>query len=231
MKTIKLKESDLTNIVKKIVRDLAEFGNVQRAYLGVNIQDIDAKLAEDKKLSRLNGVYVNGLIQGGSADLSGIQTGDILTKIEDVEIRTVSELQEQISRYRPGDAVKVSLFRNAKELQVSVVLKSIDNTTQLSQKGKTEAGSIEALDIECQELNSDELKSLNLTHGVRIVKLKPGKLSQIGIQKGFVITAVDRKKIQSIQDINEAVQRSQGMITLEGLYPNGMRASYSFPIR
>ena len=219
------------NIVKKIVRDLAEFGNVQRAYLGVNIQDIDAKLAEDKKLSRLNGVYVNGLIQGGSADLSGIQTGDILTKIEDVEIRTVSELQEQISRYRPGDAVKVSLFRNAKELQVSVVLKSIDNTTQLSQKGKTEAGSIGALDIECQELNSDELKSLNLTHGVRIVKLKPGKLSQIGIQKGFVITAVDRKKIQSIQDINEAVQRSQGMITLEGLYPNGMRASYSFPIR
>lgn len=217
------------NIVKKIVRDLAEFGTVQRAYLGINIQDIDAKFAEDKNLSRLKGIYVNGLIQGGSADVSGIQAGDVIIRIEDAEVNTVSELQEQISRYRPGDAVKVSLVRGKKEIQISVTLKTLDNTTKLSKTSSSKAV-FDELGIECQELDTETLKAMQLQNGVQVYKLKPGKLTQIGIQKGFVITAIDRKKIESLEDLKAALQFKKGMITLEGAYPNGMRATYSFPL-
>jgi serine protease Do len=217
------------NIVKKIVRDLAEFGTVQRAYLGVNIQDIDAKFAEDKNLSRLKGVYVNGLFQGGSADVSGIKTGDVIIRIEDADVNTVSELQEQISRYRPGDVIKVNLIREKKEIQLSVTLKTLDNTTQLSKTGSSKAV-FDELGIECQELDSETLKAMKLQNGIQVYKLKPGKLTQIGIQKGFVITAIDRKKIESLEDLKAALQFKKGMITLEGAYPNGMRATYSFPL-
>lgn len=217
------------NIVKKIVKDLAEFGTVQRAYLGVNIQDIDAKFAEDKNLSRLKGVYVSGLIQGGSADVSGIQSGDVIIRIEETEVNTVSELQEQISRYRPGDAVKVSVVRGRKEIQISVTLKTLDNSTQLSKTSSSKA-TFDELGIECQEMDGETLKSMQLQNGVQVNKLKPGKLTQIGIQKGFVITAIDRKKIETLADLKSALEHKKGMITLEGAYPNGMRATYSFPL-
>lgn len=217
------------NIVKKIVKDLAEFGTVQRAYLGVNIQDIDAKFAEDKNLSRLKGVYVSGLIQGGSADVSGIQSGDVIIRIEETEVNTVSELQEQISRYRPGDAVKVSVVRGRKEIQISVTLKTLDNSTQLSKTSSSKA-TFDELGIECQEMDAETLKSMQLQNGVQVNKLKPGKLTQIGIQKGFVITAIDRKKIETLADLKSALEHKKGMITLEGAYPNGMRATYSFPM-
>lgn len=217
------------NIVKKIVKDLAEFGTVQRAYLGVNIQDIDAKFAEDKNLSRLKGVYVSGLIQGGSADVSGIQSGDVIIRIEETEVNTVSELQEQISRYRPGDAVKVSVVRGRKEIQISVTLKTLDNSTQLTKSSSSKA-TFDELGIECQEMDAETLKSMQLQNGVQVNKLKPGKLTQIGIQKGFVITAIDRKKIETLADLKSALEHKKGMITLEGAYPNGMRATYSFPL-
>ncbi len=70
------------NIVKKVVADLAEFGTVQRAFIGVSIRDIDSKLAEEKSLKDLKGVYVNGLTENGSAEQAGITLGDVITKIE-----------------------------------------------------------------------------------------------------------------------------------------------------
>lgn len=79
--------------MKKVISDLVEFGAVQRAYIGVSIQDIDAKFAASKNIRQLQGIYVNGISQGGSADDAGIQEGDVITKIHDVSVGSVSELQ------------------------------------------------------------------------------------------------------------------------------------------
>jgi serine protease Do len=217
------------NIVKKVVSDMVEFGTVQRAYIGVSIQDIDAKFAADKNLKLLTGVYVNGLTSGGSAEESGILEGDIITNIQDVPINSVSELQEQISRYRPGDKVNVNVSRNNKTLAVSVVLKTLNNTTNLVKKSELINTTASALGAEFQDLDQEKLAEMRIENGVRIKKINPGQLAQTGIQAGFIITHIDKKKINSSLDVKTRLEK-KGPVLIEGFYTNGMRASYSFSL-
>jgi serine protease Do len=216
------------NIVKKIVSDLVEFGTVQRAYIGVSIQDVDSKLASEKDLKQMKGVYVNAISAGGSAQDAGIEEGDVITKIHDIPVNSVSELQEQVSRYRPGDKINVMVMRNNKEMDLPVVLKTFDNTTSLVKKSDIVKKSFQVLGSEFQNLESDELAALKTDYGVRIEKIGNGKLAQIGIQQGFVVTAIDRKKVTNVQDVQKYLGNKSGTVIIEGFYPNGMRASYSF---
>jgi serine protease Do len=218
------------NIVKKIVSDLVEFGTVQRAYIGVSIQDIDAKFASEKKITQLKGIYVNGITEGGSADEAGVREGDVITAVHEVPVTSVSELQEQISRYRPGDKITLTLSRSGKEVNLPVVLKTYDNSTRLVNKSELVTRSFETLGAEFQELSTDELSHLRLDNGVRINRLNSGKLSQVGIQPGFIVTSIDKKKVSSVQDIRNLLANKSGQVVVEGYYPNGMRAAYSFSL-
>jgi serine protease Do len=218
------------NIVKKIVSDLVEFGTVQRAYIGVSIQDIDSRFASENNLKQLNGIYVNGLSDGGSAKDAGVKEGDIITKIQDVPVTSVSALQEQISRYRPGDKVDVAINRDGREINIPVILKSLDNTTKLVKKSEIINRKVEALGAEFVEVDSQELSKLRINNGVKISKLGYGKLSQIGIQAGFIVTSIDKRKVSSVTDIKNALDTKSGVVLIEGFYSNGMKASYSFPL-
>lgn len=218
------------NIVKKIVSDMVEFGTVQRAYIGVSIQDINSKFASEKNIRQLNGIYVNGLNAGGSAQEAGIIEGDVIARIQDIPVGSVSELQEQISRYRPGDKVNVLVYRNNKEMNIPVILKTFDNTTRLVKKSELTKASIDALGAQFEEVDLTELAKLRLENGVRISKLSPGKLAQIGIKEGFIITTIDKKRIGSTDDIKHFLENKTGSVTVEGFYPNGVRAYYSFPL-
>ncbi|MES2678905.1 MAG: Do family serine endopeptidase [Bacteroidota bacterium] len=216
------------NIVKKVISDMVEFGTVQRAYIGVSIQDIDAKFASDKNIKQLNGIYVNGVNLGGSAQDAGIEEGDVITKIQDIPVSSVSELQEQISRYRPGDKVNVILMRNNKEMNVGVTLKTLDNTTKLIKKSEMTSASIASLGAEFQQMETNDLARLRLENGVRISKLGAGKLAQVGIKEGFIVTSIDKKRVSTADDIRMFLENKSGNVTLEGFYPNGVRAYYSF---
>lgn len=218
------------NIVKKVVSDLVEFGTVQRAYLGVSIRDIDSKFAQEKNIKQLKGIYVNGIAQGGSAQDAGIVEGDVITKIQDVSVASVSELQEQISKYRPGDKVKATILRENKEMNVNVVLKSLDNTTRLIKKSEITANSVNALGADFLEADNEELAKLRIASGVKVGKLTNGKLAQVGIKEGFIITSIDKKKVASVDDIKNILSNKTGAVLLEGFYPNGTRAYYGFEL-
>jgi S1-C subfamily serine protease len=218
------------NIVKKVVSDIVEFGTVQRAYLGVNIQDIDASFAQQNNLKQLHGVYVKGLTVGGSAQDAGIESGDVITKIQDVNVKSVSELQEQISKYRPGDKVTATLLRNNKEMNVSVVLKSLDNTTRLIKKSEIVSKSVDALGAQFTEVDNAELAKLRIENGVKVGKLANGKLAQVGIKEGFIITSIDKKKVSNVDEIKERLSNKTGAVMIEGFYPNGTRAYYGFEL-
>lgn len=218
------------NIVKKIVSDLVEFGVVQRAYFGVSIRDLDSKFAAEKNIKLLKGIYVNGVTLGGSAEDAGIQEGDVITKIENANVGSVSELQEQLSKYRPGDKINVIATRNNKEMNMAVVLKSLDNTTSLIKKSEITKKSLSALGADFEEMNSDDLAKFRINNGVKIKKLSVGKLSQVGIKEGFIITSIDKKKVSSTQDITNLLENKSGTVLIEGFYPNGARAYYGFSL-
>ena len=216
------------NIVKKVVSDLIEFGTVQRAYIGLSIQDIDAKFAEEKRIKQLKGVYINGLTEGGSGEEAGIKIGDIITKIENVEVKTTSELLEQIGKFRPSDKIHVTLIRDEKEMVLAATLKNKENSLGMIKKPVVYRTSVNSVGAEFEELSAEDLSKFKITSGVKISKLNAGKFSNAGIKEGFIITSIDKKKVATTKEVQSFLEHKTGGILIEGMYPNGMRAYYGF---
>lgn len=214
------------NIVKKVIDDLNEFGTVQRGFIGVSIRDIDSKLAEEKGISRIKGVYIAGLTPSGAASEAGLKEGDIITKVHDIEVNSTSQLQEQIGLHRPGDKVVITYQRDGKNLLTSVVLRNKEGNISLVKSASTAS----MLGATFEEVNDDTKAKLSLKWGVKISKLESGKLQNAGIKEGFIITQIDKKPIYSIKDIESLLKNKQGGVLIEGVYPNGLKAYYGFGI-
>jgi serine protease Do len=211
------------NLVKKVVDDLLEFGNVQRGFIGVSIRDLDSKLAGEKGISKIQGVYVAGTTEGGAAASAGIREGDVITKVEGVAVNSSPELQEQVSRYRPGDKVNVTISRDGSEKTVAVTLRNKDGNTAIV---KNEMVSL--LGAEFSPVSKDEISKLGLSNGVKISRLNAGKLRSAGIREGFIIESIDNRKVVSPDDIVSSLKNKKGGVLIEGIYPNGTRAYYGF---
>ena len=109
-------------MVEKIVADLQEFGKVQRAFLGINILEINSEIAEEFDLNSLEGVYIYNTINDGSAYKCGIKRGDVLTKIQSKEVNSLSDIQEQLTQYSPGDEIICTINRGGEIITFAVVL-------------------------------------------------------------------------------------------------------------
>lgn len=211
------------NMVRKVVDDLLEYGNVQRGFIGVNIRDIDSQLADEKGIKSLKGVYVAGTTDGGAAQSAGIEEGDIIVKVAGNNVNSSPELQEQVSRFRPGDKVKVTILRDGDEKELSVTLRNKDGNTKIV---KNEMVSL--LGAEFEPLSKEEGTKLGIKSGVKISKLNAGKLRSAGIREGFIIESVDKKDVTGTDDIVSALKDKKGGVLIEGIYPNGVRAYYGF---
>lgn len=110
------------NLVKKVMQDLIDFGQVKRGFLGIMIQDVDSDVAKTLDLAVNAGVYVSELLEGGAAKASGIQTGDVITEVNSRKTNSVSQLQEQIGSRNPGDDVVVTVNRSGKNQKITVRL-------------------------------------------------------------------------------------------------------------
>lgn len=214
------------NLARKVVDDLLEFGEVQRAFIGVSIRDIDQRLAEEKKINVQKGVYVNGLTQGGGAEKAGLKEGDIIFKLNEIPVNTMSELQEQVARHRPGDKIDVHVRRGDQTLTFATVLNNKMGNTQPLIKSNSEL--IESLGAEFTLPSAEEFRRLGIRNGVKVKELNGGKLRNAGIKEGFIITHIDRKAIKSVEDINNALDSKKGGVLIEGYYPNGIRTYYGF---
>jgi Do/DeqQ family serine protease len=214
------------NLVKKVTDDLAEFGNVQRGFIGVSIRDIDSKLATEKGISEVKGIYVAGLTPGGAAEGAGLKEGDIITQVEQFPINSTPQLQEQIGRYRPGDKVNVTVIRDGREKTFPVILRNKDGETSLLKSDPV----VKLLGGTFEDLDGSSKNQLGLRGGVKVSKLYEGKLRSSGIKEGFIITSIDKKEIRNTSDLENALKSKQGGVLIEGIYPNGLRAYYGFGI-
>lgn len=215
------------NLVRKVVVDLVEFGTVQRGYLGINIKDVDAQLVKEQKLGKLNGVYVVGVLADGAAASAGLDGGDVIIKVGEIFVNNVSELQEQVNNFRPGDKVVVTYVRDSKEKIVNVILKNKNNGAELLKK-EDKSMDVESLGAVFETIAPEDMKRLNISNGLRVSKLGSGKLRNSGIREGFIITSVDKNKVSSPDELKKILDNKKGGILIEGLYPNGSRAYYAF---
>ena len=213
-------------IARKIVSDLMEYGAVQRAFIGISIKEVTSEMAQKNGVTSLKGVYVSGVVKGGAAAEAGIKEGDVILKVNDVEVNKGSELREHIGRYRPGQQVSVTVLRDDKTRTMNLTLRNIDGGTSLQMQGET----MEILGANVRTINQQTASSLRIRSGAEITSLADGKFKQAGIKEGFIITSVNRRPIRTAEELNTILSNSKGGIYIEGVYPNGKVAYYAFGI-
>jgi serine protease Do len=213
-------------IVQKIVKDLMEYGAVQRAILGVTIQNVSAELAEEHNLEELKGVYVNGVRDEGAAKQAGIKDGDVILSIDNIPVNSSAALQEQVSKYRPGEKVKVELNRKGNVKHFEVVLRNLEGSTEIVKKEEV----LEILGASFEPLSEKEKRSKGIQDGVKVVSVKPGKFAQVGIKEGFIITSVNKTPVNSVKELEEILENTEGGVIIEGLDLSGSKSYYAFGI-
>jgi Do/DeqQ family serine protease len=112
------------NLMRRIVDDLMAYGSFQRPYLGINIYDLDSEAARELNITISQGVVVESLVDGGSAQFAGLQPKDVITKVDDRPIKNTPSLQEIVSRAKVGDVLRVAVVRRGEELEIPVPLRA-----------------------------------------------------------------------------------------------------------
>ena len=212
------------SIVEKVVNDLIEYGAVQRALLGVNISDVTAELAQEMNIDEIEGVYVVRVTDSGAAREAGIKVGDVILSIDEVRVNSSAELQEQVSKHRPGEKVKVVIRRDEKLKQFNVVLRNLEGNTEIVKGDNV----IELLGAIFEPISEREMRALGIRSGVRVKSVKPGKFMKVGIREGFVLTSVNKKPVNSVKDIADILNETEGGVIIEGVDLNGDKSYYAF---
>jgi Do/DeqQ family serine protease len=211
------------SIVKKVVADLMEYGKVQRGVLGVTIRDVNSELAKEMELGITQGAYVVEVIEDSGAEDAGIKKGDVIISVNGEEITKVSELQEKISRYRPGDKVNVTVIRDGKKKEFIVTLRNIYGSTDVVKADKP----FNLLGASFEEVSKEEKMRLRISNGIKVSSVTDGKFRDAGIQKGYIITKANRVPINSVEDFRKVVEIVEEGLFLSGIYPNGQVAYYA----
>ena len=214
------------NIVKKIVYDLMDYGSVQRAVLGITMQEIDDKIADELKLSSRNGVYIVEVSKSGAADKAGIKAGDVLIAIDSTMLTNSASVQEAVSRFSPGDEAVVTVIRDGKQKKLDVKFKG----TAKENGTKSDDGSVAFYGSSIKAASEETLAKLGIKNGVEIVELGPGKLMEAGATEGFVIQYVNDHPVKTPEDIIEIVKKSKRTVFIEGTTPSGRTGYFGFGV-
>ena len=211
------------SIVRKVVEDIMEFGEVQRALLGVSIREVTPDDASKYKLAEVKGAFVAEIVKSGAAESSDLKAEDIITKVNGVDVATVTELQEQVGKYRPGDKVSVTYFRDGRERSTQVTLKNVVGTTEVVKPGM---GVTTIMGAKVEPLSRDELRSYQISNGVKLVDINNGRFSDLGLREGTIIISANGKNVNSAEDLRQATDNGSTLRNIEGIQPNGTYFSY-----
>jgi serine protease Do len=217
------------SIVKKVVDDLIKFGTVQRGYLGLQFQSASDMDEEAKKRNGVplnaEGIYAQDVPMDGGAYAAGIRKGDIIRKVDGVDVSNSAELQGQISKFKPGDKIPVTYVRSGKETTVTVTLKNkVGNLDIVKADGITDL-----LGADLVTFDKNKAKEYGIAGGVLVKKIGAGAINdQTRMKDGFVILKINDKDVKSIDDMRNAIGSNKN-ITISGFYP-GYDGVYEYPI-
>ncbi len=217
-----------SNIVRKVVNDLMKYGSYQRPYIGIEYLDprtLTPEMINQLGLDRAEGVYVNNVTDGGGAKEAGIRKGDFITAINGVKVTTEPQMLEQVARYKPGDHIQITYRREGREHTATVELKNREGTTAIL---KNQSGLL--LGASMRPLSTNEKRRLGAENGVLVTDIKEGLIAaQTNMQKGFVITAINSKAVNSAEEVQQIITRSR-TAQIQGFYP-GRRGMYYYPLK
>tara|TARA_R110001599_G_scaffold300320_2_gene505418 strand:+ start:6446 stop:7936 length:1491 start_codon:yes stop_codon:yes gene_type:complete len=219
-------------LVKKVMDDLLEFGEVKRGLLGVTIRDADGVGTVE-----LSGVRIMGVSPGGAADEAGLKQEDVITGVDGKIVKTTSQLQELIARKRPGDAVSISFKRKGDDKETSLKLQNRESLAAielvepeliLEREGDFSENTLtyKIAGAEFKDLTSGLKRSLKIEAGVQLSNLEEGAWKASGVKEDFIVTKVGDDDITSLEQFQKIIDTKTKDFFVMGKYPNGEKEYY-----
>lgn len=201
-----------SNLAKKVIADLREFGEVRRGILGVSIKNITDELAKKIGLEEVKGVYLDYVNPNSAAKKGGLQNGDVITGIDGTMTNTFPRLQEIIARKRPGDLLNVTYFRDGE---------AADAEVRLEQKIVRELDPLMVeIGFELKDLSDSEVRKFEKS-GAKVNSIyRDSKIMDTNMELDFIITTVNGETVGSVVQALEAIKEvNTGIVELGGFYP------------
>ncbi len=225
-----------TTIVNKVVNDIKQYGQVQRAMLGVKGKDVDSYLeqleanGEDvPDLGTTTGIYVAELSKNSAAAEGGIAVGDVIIAVDGKTVNKFGELQEVLASHKPGDKVRVTVVRNKKHQDVTVTLRNEQGGTDILEQVSTDD-----LGVGLKALTDAEKRQFGVSYGLKVIAVRSGKMKDAGVQKGFVLMTVNDQPMRTTDDFDAAVHDANNsderVLWIRALTPTGRRASFAIEL-
>lgn len=221
------------DIVKKVVHDIIEYGEVQKAFIGADVIDLTSEIARNLDikidLNKINGVVINYIQDDGAVDKAGLKEGDILLQIDENLINSRSDFEEVISYHSPGDIISVKFIRNQKMVEKRITLTNREGTIEIL---KREIFSSEYLGADLESVSKVERDLMGIDYGVKILKVYDrGLMSNLGLEEGFIVTDINYTRIRAPKQLVEALSDYRGRVTIAGIDASGRKGYYTFYLR
>jgi len=217
-----------TTIMNKVVDDLKQYGTVQRAVLGIKGGDvlnyINAQKEDNKTvdLGTNEGVYVAEVVEGSSASAAGIVKGDVIVEADGKKITKMAELQELLSKKRPGEQVTLTYFHNKAKKSKTVTLKNAQGNTKV-----IKTADLDVLGASFRPITEQQKKEYDLGFGLEVTKVGKGAIKDGGIGQGFIMQYANDTPLKSISDLQELVKSvstsKDPVLIIKGVWPTGKR--------
>ena len=217
-----------TTIMNKVVDDLKQYGTVQRAVLGIKGGDvlnyINAQKEDNKTvdLGTNEGVYVAEVVEGSSASAAGIVKGDVIVEADGKKITKMAELQELLSKKRPGEQVTLTYFHNKAKKSKTVTLKNAQGNTKV-----IKTADLDVLGASFRPITEQQKKEYDLGFGLEVTKVGKGAIKDGGIGHGFIMQYANDTPLKSISDLQELVKSvstsKDPVLIIKGVWPTGKR--------
>lgn len=215
------------NLVKKVVNDIIQYGNVQRGYLGVSYptEDLSEEQMKQYGMKEGEGVFVSAVADEGAAKAAGIKRGDIITKINGTAVSSGMEMSSLLANYKPGDKLQVTYLRKDSEYNTNVILKKSPGNYETVVKATVE----EQLGASLETLDSKKANEYGLDGGVVVKTIKKGgTISKTRMEEGFIITTVNGVNVKTVDELGKALLNAAGTVKVEGMYPGS--DMYTYPL-
>ena len=220
-----------TAIMNKVVDDLKQYGNVQRAMIGIQGSDVksyvDAKKDEGKEidLGTMEGIYVAKVVEDGAAEAAGLKEGDVITTINGKKVKQFGELQGILAKKRPGDKVAITYLRDKKSRTATLTLKNEQGNTKVVKNADADV-----LGADFRPITEAQKKQLEISYGLEVIKVNGGKMKDAGVPKGFIIQRVNDEPMKTFDDLQNAVKEANNskdqMLVIRGIFPTGKKGGF-----
>jgi S1-C subfamily serine protease len=220
-----------TSIMNKVVDDLKQYGNVQRAMIGIQGSDVKSYVdnqkdnGKDIDLGTMEGIYVANVVEDGAAEAAGLKEGDVITSIDGKKVTSFGELQGVLAKKRPGDKVNITYLRDKKNHKATLTLKNEQGNTKVVKNADTDV-----LGADFRPITDAQKKQLEISYGLEVIKVNGGKMKDAGVPKGFIIQRVNDEPMHSFDDLQNAVKEANNskdqMLVIRGIFPTGKKGGF-----